>query len=160
MPAPSTPHRTLTERWLKTGGPRRRLLVTIAVLATLGISQAPSDGGRRSTAAERSAAVTALLVRVDHAEQCHWERFGRYSSNVLDLEANGMRSASGSVPTSGITGLASLHRLRLTLETDRGGRSYVQRVTGRGVDTVIERRGTDFVDYGDFGYRNLRRGCS
>ena len=104
--------------------------------------------------------MTALLVRVDHAEQCHWERFGRYSSNVLELEANVMRVKPRTRDASGIASFASIHRLDVALETDRAGKRYVQRVTGRGVDTVVERRGTDFVDYGDYGYRNLRRGCS
>ncbi len=144
---------------LKVPGPRRRLLVVIGVFSALLAIEALRSEDRRVAAPSKVAAARSLLVRVDQAEQCFWKRFGRYSANVADLQVNLARVRPQLADLSGINSFASVHRLQLMLAVDRDGTSYVQRVTGEDIDTVVERRGTGFVDYGDYGFGHLRERC-
>ncbi len=56
--------------------------------------------------------------------------------------------------------LASEAQLSLELQLSSSGKSYMQRITGRGVDTYVERRGTDFADYGADGWQRLAKRCT
>lgn len=98
-----------------------------------------------------------LLVAVDSAELCHWQHHGRYG-NLADLDET-MEAVTPSHLAGSLMSVASTARLNLELQLSKGGRSYVQRITGRGVDTFVERRGSDFVDYGADGWRRLATHC-
>ncbi len=95
-----------------------------------------------------------LLVAVDSAELCHWQRHGRYGNLAETIEAVTPSHLAGSLMS-----VASTARLNSELQLSKGDRSYVQRITGRGVDTLVERRGSDFVDYGADGRHRLATHC-
>jgi hypothetical protein len=138
--------------------PRWIVAALAAVLAVHAVITFVSSGD--ASEAGQPTALTkarALLVEVDHAELCHWQRYGRYG-NLPDLgetmEALDPDRFGGTMVSS-----ASEAHLDLDLQLSRSGRSYVQRITGRGVDTYVERRGADFVDFGSDGWNRLKKRC-
>jgi hypothetical protein len=65
------------------------------------------------------------------------------------------------VPGGSFMRTALRHHLDIELMATAGGRGYVQRITGLGVDAVLERRGTRLVrlDVGDRRPPALATGC-
>jgi hypothetical protein len=47
----------------------------------------------------------------------------------------------------------------LTLDAGRDRRSYVQRITGNGVDTYFERCGAELADYADSAWGHVKDRC-
>jgi hypothetical protein len=80
-------------------------------------------------------AVDAVLVEVDRAQLCYFARRRQYADTIPSLAFAGghyMRTALQ-------------NGLDITLHTGHGGRSYEERVTGDGIEAVLERRGPDVV---------------
>jgi hypothetical protein len=98
---------------------------------------------------------------VDRTQLCFWERHGRYSDSIADLQRNAAE-VEGALDPAGASIMTLLveHHLDLALDAGADGKSYIQRVTGRGVDTYIERRGTRFTDYDALGWRHLPERCT
>ena len=101
----------------------------------------------------------SLLVEVDRTELCYWERYGRYSDSIADLQLNASKVPGSRLPGAYI--MSSVARSGLTLDIDAGrtGGSYVQRIKGNGVDTYFERRGTEFADYADLAWGHVKDRC-
>jgi hypothetical protein len=114
-----------------------------------------SDTGQPSEALTKA---RELLVEVDNAQQCHWDRHHRYG-NLTDLDET-MEALAPHHLAGSLIGLASSERLNLELRVSSSGRSYAQRITGRGVDTYMERRGSDFADYGADAWHRLKPRCT
>jgi hypothetical protein len=68
---------------------------------------------------------------------------------VLTRESEG-----AGIPGSSITSRLVEHGL--SVDAGREGKSYIQRITGNGVDTYFERRGTAFADYGDLAWGHVK----
>jgi hypothetical protein len=100
----------------------------------------------------RERAADQVLVEVDRAQQCRMATRGRYAATVPSLQFTG----------GSFMRIALRHHLDIQLAATAGGRGYVQRVTGLGVDAVLERRGTRLVrlDVGDRRPPALATGCS
>jgi hypothetical protein len=132
------------------------IMLAITVAAAFGTTDENGSGPDPNSQSVK--AVRALLVEVDRAELCFWKRHGRYSESVAELQENAAR-----VKGARIDGSAIMWRMQgrgLKLELDAGsGRSYIQRVTGLGIDTYVERRGMDFVDFGDLAWPYLKKDC-
>jgi hypothetical protein len=138
----------------------RRLLLALAAVIVAAVvfglpSSGSSDTGRPSEALTKA---RELLVEVDNAEQCHWDRHHRYG-NVTDLDET-METLAPHHLIGSLMSFASMDHLNLEIQISRSGRSYLQRITGRGVDTYMERRGSDFADYGADAWRRLKPRCT
>lgn len=99
----------------------------------------PSGAAAAERASER--ALDAVLVDVDHTQQCYFRRRERYADTVPSLQFAGGRFMR----------LALRNDLDISLVTRDEGRWYQVRVTGYGIDGVLERDGTELVrvDVGD-----------
>ena len=104
------------------------LVVALAVIVTRDMEPARSAG---QLARER--AVDAVLVEVDRTQLCYRQRRHRYAETIPSLQF-----AGGHFMRTALT-----HNLDIRLEARGDG--YVQRITGEGVDAVLERRGGDLV---------------
>jgi hypothetical protein len=118
------------------------LIVVITVVVARDMEPAASA---EQLARERAA--TTVLVEVDRTQQCYFRRRHRYARTIPSLQFAGghfMRTALR-------------HRFDIELRATPGG--YVQRVTGDGVEAVLERRGTDVVRLDAPGDPQLAPGC-
>jgi hypothetical protein len=120
------------------------LIVAMAVLVARDM-----EPGRSAQQLARDRAVDAVLVEVDRTQQCYRARRLRYAETVPSLQFAGghfMRTALA-------------HDLDIHLRAS--GDSYVQRITGTGVDAVLERRGAEVVrlSVGDRAAPALAAGC-
>jgi hypothetical protein len=99
----------------------------------------PEGAAAADRASER--ALGAVLIDVDHTQQCYYRRRDRYADTVPSLQFQGGRFMR----------LALRHDLDITLTTRDEGRWYQVRVAGYGIDGVLERDGTELVrlDVGD-----------
>ena len=123
------------------------LLGLIVVMAALVARD--MEPARSAEQIARDRAVDAVLVEVDRTQQCYRSRRRRYADTVPSLQFAGghfMRTALA-------------HDLDIHLRAS--GESYVQRITGTGVDAVLERRGEEVVrlSVGDRATPALARGC-
>lgn len=100
------------------------LIVVIAVVVARDMEPA-----RSAALAARERAVDAVLVEVDRTQQCYFRRRQRYTDSIPSLQF-----ARGRFMRTALT-----HQLDIELRTLPGG--YVQRVSGEGVDALLERRG-------------------
>jgi hypothetical protein len=99
----------------------------------------------------RERVVDVVLVEVDRTQLCRYRFRERYADSVPSLQFSGGRFAR----------LAYTNDLDIQVHATAGGRGYVQRVTGAGVDAVVERRGTELVrvEVGDRPPPRLDREC-
>jgi hypothetical protein len=99
----------------------------------------------------REQAVDAVLVDVDRTQLCYFRRRGLYADTVPSLQFAGGRFMR----------LALQNDLDITLRTKGAGRWYQARVTGFGINGVLERDGPDIVrlDVGDRAKPTVARGC-
>jgi hypothetical protein len=125
-------------------------IVVLAGVAARNTQPVRPDG---AVAAERvkERALDAVLVEVDRTQQCYYRRRDRYADTIPSLQfARGhfMRRALE-------------NDLDITLTTRDEGRWYQVRVTGFGIDGVIERDGTALVrvDVGDRAKPVVTDGC-
>jgi len=106
-----------------------------------------------ATAAERATerALDAVLVDVDHTQQCYFRRRDRYADTVPSLQFAGGRFMR----------LALSNHLDITLSTRDEGRWYQVRVTGFGIEGVIEREERELVrlEVGDRAKPAVTREC-
>lgn len=135
------------------------LIVVAALLLGSAVRVMAQDAGHDEP--ERSAvlAARALLVEVDRTELCFWERHGRYSGSIAELQLNAEKVNGASMPGSSIMQQLTSTGLTVDLDAGRDGRSYIQRVTGDGVDTYFERRGTEFAGYADLAWGHVKNSC-
>jgi hypothetical protein len=110
------------------------LIVVLAGVAARNLDPVRPEG---AAAAERAGerALAAVLVDVDHTQQCYFRRRDRYADTVPSLQFAGGRFMR----------LALRYDLDITLATRDEGRWYQVRVTGYGIDGVLERDGTKLV---------------
>ena len=104
------------------------LIVAIAVVIARDMEPA-----RSASLLARERAVDAVLVEVDRTQQCYRRRRHRYADTIPSLQFAGghfMRTALA-------------HDLDIHLAVTGDG--YVQRITGSGVDAVLERQGSELV---------------
>ena len=120
------------------------LIVAIAVIVARDMEPA-----RSATLLARERAVDSVLVEVDRTQQCYRQRRRRYAETIPSLQFAGghfMRTAL---------------RYDLDIHLRASGDGYVQRITGAGVDALLERRGADVVrlEIQDRAAPPLARGC-
>lgn len=123
------------------GRPRVIALLAVFPLLMMALVVAEDDAPIESGTGWRD-----VVTAVDAAQLCYHDRHGRYG-NVVDLDETRASRVRHGWETS-LMGLAVAAGVRLDVQVSRGGRSYLQRVTGDDVDTYVERRGPDFVDVG------------
>jgi hypothetical protein len=104
------------------------LIVALAVVVVRDMEPA-----RSAAQLVRDRAVDAVLVEVDRTQLCYRQRRHRYAETIPSLQF-----AGGHFMRTALT-----HNLDIRLEVRGDG--YVQRVTGEGVDAVLERRGGELV---------------
>lgn len=104
------------------------LIVVMAVIVARDMEPA-----RSAQQVARDRAVDAVLVEVDRTQQCYHSRRRRYAETVPSLQF-----AGGHFMRTALT-----HDLDIHLRAS--GDRYVQRITGTGVDAVLERRGAEVV---------------
>jgi hypothetical protein len=114
-------------------------VVVLAAAAAAGCGSESGDDAGASTA-EREKAARQLVLDVDQGQLCHRKFYGGYTDSAADLEL---------MVGGRIAGPASTHRLDVDIDASAGGRSYIVRVRGNGVDTFFSRRGSDFAEYPD-----------
>jgi hypothetical protein len=131
----------------------RLVLLALAALLTVNALSRPTSSVEGQPP-QALAKARELLVAVDSAELCHWRRHGRYG-NLADVD----EATDGSRFGGALMALASRERLAVDLQVSSDHRSYFQRITGRGVDTYVERRGSDFIDFGPDGWQRLATRC-
>ncbi|MDX6716908.1 MAG: hypothetical protein QOH30_3466 [Baekduia sp.] len=137
----------------------RWLLVAVvaAIVATTLLGRPSSGSSQAGPPADALTDARELLVEVDNAQQCHWDRHHRYG-NVPELDET-METLAPHHLIGSLMGTASTAHLNLEIQLSASGKSYLQRITGRGVDTYVERRGADFADYGADGWHRLTASC-
>jgi hypothetical protein len=120
------------------------LIVGIAFVVARDLEPAPS-----AAVLARERAAEAVLVEIDRTQQCYFRRRERYTDSIPSLQF-----ARGRFVRT-----ALVNELDIELRTVPGG--YVQRITGEGVDALLERRGTEVVrlEVGDRQAPRLARGC-
>ena len=120
------------------------LIVVMAVIVARDMEPA-----RSAQQLARDRAVDAVLVEVDRTQQCYRSRRRRYAETIPSLQF-----AGGHFMRTALT-----HDLDIHLRAS--GDSYVQRITGTGVDAVLERRGAEVVrlSVGDRAAPALAAGC-
>jgi hypothetical protein len=104
------------------------LIVVLAVIVTRDMEPA-----RSAEQLARERAADAVLVEVDRSQLCYRERRERYAETIPSLQF-----AGGHFMRTALT-----HDLDIHL--DASGDRYVQRITGVGVDALLERHGTEVV---------------
>jgi hypothetical protein len=141
--------------------PSRGMVVLVLVVVALGASTVRTIAQERDDEPKRSSvrAVRALLAEIDRTELCFWQRHGRYSDSIADLQLNASKFKGAGLPGSSIMSRATEGRLHVEIDAGETGRSYIQRITGQGIDTYFERRGTEFADYADLAWGHVKERC-
>jgi len=126
-----------------------RLVLLGLIVAMAAIVARDFEPARSAEELARERAVDAVLVEVDRTQQCYRERRRRYAETVPSLQFAGghfMRTAL---------------RHDLDIHLRASGDRYVQRITGVGVDALLERRGSEVVRLEVAGRAppRLARGC-
>jgi hypothetical protein len=124
------------------------LIVAMAVVVARDMDPArPTAEARAELARER--AVDAVLVEVDRTQLCYRQRRHRYADTIPSLQFAGGHFMR----------LALRHDLDIHL--DATGDRYVQRITGSGVNAVLERRAAEVVrlEVGDRAVPRPASGC-
>jgi hypothetical protein len=104
------------------------LIAAIAFVVARDMEPAPPPG---QLALERAA--DAVLVEVDRTQQCYYRRRGRYAATIPSLQFDRGRFMRRALEND------------LDIHLRASGNGYVQRVSGAGVDSVLERRDTAVV---------------
>lgn len=107
------------------------LLGLIVVLAV--VVMRDMEPARSAAQLARERAVDSVLVEVDRTQLCYRQRRHRYAKTIPSLQF-----AGGHFMRTALT-----HKLDIQL--DVRGDGYVQRITGDGVEAVLERRGGELV---------------
>jgi hypothetical protein len=107
------------------------LLGLIVVLAV--VVMRDMEPARSAAQLARDRAADAVLVEVDRTQLCYRQRRHRYAATIPSLQF-----AGGHFMRTALT-----HDLDIRLSVRGDG--YVQRITGEGVDAVLERQGDELV---------------
>jgi hypothetical protein len=122
------------------------LIVVIAFVVTRDLEPA-----RPAAVLARERAADAVLVEVDRAQQCRWNRRNAYADTVPSLLFTGGRFMR----------TALQNQLDIQLEASADRQLYRLRVTGDLVDARLERHGGELVrlEVGDRPAPRLARRC-
>jgi hypothetical protein len=126
----------------------RLVLLGLIVVITFVVAR-DMEPARSAEQLERERAADAVLVEVDRTQLCYRQRRRRYAETIPSLQFAGghfMRTAL---------------RQNLDIHLSATGDGYVQRITGDGVSSVLERRGAEVVrlDVGDRAAPELATAC-
>jgi hypothetical protein len=110
-----------------------RLVLLGVFVAIAVVVMRDMEPARSAAQLARERAADAVLVEVDRTQLCYRRRRHRYAETVPSLQF-----AGGHFMRTALT-----HDLDIELQVRGDG--YVQRITGPGVDAVLERRGGDVV---------------
>jgi hypothetical protein len=126
----------------------RLVLLVLIVVITFVVAR-DLEPARSAGQLARERAADAVLVEVDRTQQCYRQRRRRYAETVPSLQFAGGHFMR----------LALRHELDIQLEASGDG--YAQRITGAGIDAVLERRGHEVVrlEVGDRAEPRLAAGC-
>jgi hypothetical protein len=116
-------------------------LIVVAAGLTARNLQPVRPAGAMAAERAREVAVDDVLVDVDHTQLCYFRRRGVYADTIPSLQFAGGRFMR----------LALQHDLDISLRTRAGEAWYQVRVSGYGIDGVLERDGTRLarLDVGD-----------
>jgi hypothetical protein len=128
-----------------------RLVLLGLIVAITFVVARDLEPARPAAVLARERAADAVLVEVDRAQLCRLARRHAYADTIPSLLFTGgtfMRTALS-------------HDLDIHLRTSADGQVYRQRITGDGIDAVLERRGTGLVrlEVGDRPPPQLAHGC-
>jgi hypothetical protein len=126
-----------------------RLVLLGLIAAAAAVVARDLEPARSAEQLARERAADAVLVEVDRTQQCYRQRRRRYAETIPSLQFAGghfMRTAL---------------RYDLDIHLRASGDGYVQRITGAGVDALLERSGAEVVqlDVQDRAAPRLARGC-
>jgi hypothetical protein len=126
-----------------------RLVLLVLIVGITFVVARDLEPARSAEQLARERAADAVLVEVDRTQQCYRQRRRRYAETIPSLQfARGrfMRTAL---------------RYDLDIHLRASGDGYVQRITGAGIDAVLERRGDEVVrlEVGDRSAPRLTAGC-
>jgi hypothetical protein len=107
-----------------------RLVLLGVIVVAAGATARNLQPVRPAGAAQAERALDAVLVDVDHTQLCYFRRRGHYADTVPSLQFAGGRFMRPALE----------HHLDITLRTSDGGRWYQARVSGFGINGVLERR--------------------
>ena len=126
-----------------------RLVFLGLIVALAVVVMSDMEPARSAAQLARDRAVDAVLVEVDRTQLCYRRRRHRYAETIPSLQF-----AGGHFMRTALT-----HNLDIRLEVRGDG--YVQRITGEGVDAVLERRGAELVrlEVGDRAAPRVARRC-
>jgi hypothetical protein len=110
-----------------------RLVLLVLIVGLAFVIARDLEPARSAEQLARERAADAVLVEVDRTQLCYRERRHRYAETIPSLQFAGGRFMR----------TALQHGLDIHL--DARGDGYAQRITGEGVDAVLERRGTEVV---------------
>jgi hypothetical protein len=110
-----------------------RLVLLGLIVAAAVLVARDMDPARPAAVLARERAADTVLVEVDRTQLCYRQRRRRYAETVPSLQFAGGRFMR----------LALRHELDIHLKATADG--YVQRITGAGIDSLVERRGPDVV---------------
>ena len=110
----------------------RLVLLALIVVITFVVAR-DLEPARSAEQLARERAADAVLVEVDRTQQCYRERRRRYAGTIPSLQFAGGRF------------MRTALRYDLDIHLRADGDAYVQRITGAGIDTVLERRGEEVV---------------
>jgi hypothetical protein len=129
----------------------RRLVLLGLIVAITYVVARDMEPARPAEVLARERAADAVLVEIDRAQLCRLARRHAYADTVPSLLFTGGRFMR----------TALSNELDIHLRTSADGQVYRQRITGEGIDTVLERRGTGLVRFevGDRPPPRLAKGC-
>ena len=128
-----------------------RLVLLGLIVAITFVVARDMEPARPAEVLARERAANAVLVEIDRAQLCRLARRHAYADTVPSLLFTGGRFMR----------TALSNNLDIHLNTSAGGQVYRQRITGEGIDTVLERRGTGIVRFevGDRPPPRLAKSC-
>lgn len=123
-----------------------RLVLLGLIVAIAFVVARDLEPARPAAVLARERAADAVVVEIDRAQLCRMARRHAYADTIPSLLFTGGRFMRTALSND----------LDIHLRTSAGGQAYRQRITGDGIDTVLERRGTGVVRF-EVGDRPLPR---
>jgi hypothetical protein len=110
------------------------LIVVLAAVTARNLQPVRPPGAEAAELAQQLA-LDVVIVEVDHAQLCYLRRRDRYADTLPSLAFAGGHYMRKAVENG----------LDITLQTDPGGTTYTQLVSGNGTRAVVQRRGLEVV---------------
>jgi hypothetical protein len=132
--------------------------ITVAIAQNVVAEDRPASA---SPTVEQARAARGVLVEVDRLQLCYHEHFDRFSDRLAELIKYSRDNTEEPTQGTAVLAMASEGRFGIELSTSRDGQTYIQRITGGGVDTYLERdAANEFVDYGQYGWNHVKHTCA